>query len=87
MLSMTGGGVNVCPSTRRLAGLRSAQKASPSGSSPARIRSRATVTARSLPGPRSPARVARSRSAADQPATEPAPSQPARVISACSSVI
>ena len=87
MLSMTGGGVNVCPRTRRPAGLRSAQKASPSGSSPARIRSRTAVTARVLPGPRSAARAARSCSAPDQPATEPAPSRLARVISARSSVI
>ncbi len=85
MLSITGGGVNVCPSARRPADPRSAQNASPSGSSPARIRSRTTASARVLAGPRPAPRAARSRSAADQPATPAAPSRTARSTSARSS--
>ncbi len=85
--SMTGGGVNVWPRTRLPAGPRSAQKASPSGSSPARIRSRAAATARAMSRPRAAARATRSCSAADQPATRAAPSRLARSTRAHSSAM
>ena len=87
MLSMTGGGVNVCPRTRRRAGLRSAQKAAPSGSSPARIRSRAARQRRRSPGLRPAAPAARSRSAPDQPATRARPQRAGQGISAARPVI
>src|SRR6266516_2271882 len=89
MLRTTGHGVNVWPAGRRCAGPRIRQNASPSGSSPARIRFLICVTspAPARPGQATPmweAASARRCSAPDQPVTWSAPSLTATAASASS---